>query len=117
MKKRPKSTKVHYLNQKLLKSRSTETNNTINKDNVIELMTCCEICDTITTKKNFINGMYMCEECAELSASEIYNKVASTIENNIKNEMQTYINWDEEDLDYLYYTFWCDNNDNSPNNN
>ena len=115
MKRRPTSN-VYYLDQKRRNvKKSNKTTNKQFNNNVIELTTCCEVCGCKTTKKNFINGMYMCEDCIALSPSEIYNKVADDIEDYFKQEIQEYINWDNEDLDYLYYTVWCDDN-NKPTN-
>lgn len=107
MKKRPQPTNVHYLDQKMLRSRR----NTGKKyrDNLIEIMTCCELCKTRTTKKNFVNGLYLCDDCESIPGPEIYTKVVDDIEQDLRKEIQNYINWDEEDLDQLYYMVWCDN--------
>lgn len=108
MKKRPNLTNVRYLDQKTLNCRNISTGKKY-MNNLIEMMTCCEICNSKTTKKNYVNGLYLCEDCESLSASEIYTKIADDFENKLKKEVQNYINWDEEDLDHLYYMVWCDN--------
>lgn len=38
---------------------------------VVSLMTHCDICGALTTKRNYKQGLYYCEECNNLSDEEI----------------------------------------------
>lgn len=112
--KRPGETNVFYLDQ-LLKSRSKEIKNYNTKSKVINMMTYCSACERQITIKNKIGGFYLCEGCRDLTPPEIYVKVSDIIEKDLRKEIPSYIDWDEEDLDYLYYTFWCED-ENPPIN-
>lgn len=113
--KRPGKTNVFHLDQ-LLKRRSKETTKCNHKQGkVINMMTYCAACESQITIKNKIGGFYLCNDCSDLTPPEIYVKVADSIENDLRKEIPSYIDWDEEDLDYLYYTFWCED-ENPPIN-
>jgi hypothetical protein len=108
MEQRPKNTTVYYLDQKLLKSRKTSVIVKKQKCQVIELMVKCELCGKTTTKKHFVNGLYVCENCESLSAIDKYSKVIDKFEKDLEKEVYEYVDWDQEDLDKLYYKFWVD---------
>lgn len=44
------------------------------KKKVVSLMTDCAICEEIITKKNFEDGIFLCNECIKLSVVERENK-------------------------------------------
>jgi hypothetical protein len=111
MRKRPIKNNIHYLDVKRKNSRNIEKNNTKYFNNLIDLCTNCDVCGVNTTKKNFINDLFMCEECVNLHSYEIYNLVTKEIENEIEKNIKNYIDWDSEDLDSLYNKFWL--NDDS----
>lgn len=114
--KRPK-TNVYFLDQ-MFNRRSTKDvkNEQYNGEcKVINIMTYCAACETQTTRKNQMDGFHLCGSCIDLTPPEIYVKVADSIENELRRESPSFIDWDEEDLDYLYYTFWCED-ENPPSN-
>jgi acetyl-CoA carboxylase beta subunit len=37
-----------------------------NQDNVVSMMTKCAICNKLITKKNYEDGIYICDECKGL---------------------------------------------------
>lgn len=41
------------------------------KGQVVSLMTHCDICGTLTTKRNYKKSLYYCEECNNLTEEEI----------------------------------------------
>lgn len=41
---------------------------------IVSLMTDCSICEKIITKKNFEDGIFLCDECIKLSVAERENK-------------------------------------------
>lgn len=114
---RPTKNNVYSLDQLLKRRKSLKTcTNQNTNGQVINMMTYCSCCEKQTTKKNFSGGFYLCDDCVDLTPSEIYVKVVDNIENDLKSEIQSYIDWDAEDLDYLYYMVWCDDNDTPPLN-
>lgn len=40
------------------------------KTKVVSLITNCAICEEIITKKNFEDGIFLCDECIKLSVAE-----------------------------------------------
>ena len=56
------------------------------KDKVVSIMTTCTICEKDITKKNFEDGIFLCEECINLSIVERVEKLNTIIKNKALDE-------------------------------
>lgn len=55
---------------------------------VFYILTNCVICNKIITKKNYKDGIYLCDECNSLTEAEKFTKLNNTLEkmNSIPDE-------------------------------
>lgn len=95
------SSNVHYIDQKR-KTKRTK-NNEYKGAKLVSAMTYCQCCKKQITKKNKVDGFFLCDNCHDLTPPEIYIQITE----NVDHKAPQYVNW-EDDLDYLYHHFWLD---------
>lgn len=44
-------------------------------EKITSMLANCYVCDEVTTKSNYCDGVYLCDKCKKLSSEELYTKI------------------------------------------